>query len=412
MAYLFFLSYARTNWDSYLERFHNALCSEVPYAASVDTPTASFLDRRDIVTGAVWNEFLAEAASTSLALVSICSRDYLNSDYCGKELQVFLNRFAQQGGKVSAIFPVLWGQPSKSIHHSYSHLQYTDDDLPAAYEAEGLRYLARLSQHDDDFKKFVTKFARKLVTAAENYPLPSLPVKASFDQVTNPFTQLSAKADRRADRPNARFVYVAAGAGQFKPPRTSVERYGGGGKEWCPYVPADERPIGFVAQEVASKQSVFYNELPPDANLIARLQQAERDREIVVMLVDAWTVRLRSYRELMEKYDKINFENHAVLVAWNAPDDETEAHRAELEQILKKTFRFKGTGRTNIHYRGSIKSAKALKAALANTLARLKIRLIASHDPQATIDAPELAQSAADKGYTLDSTPGVHSPSA
>lgn len=121
------------------------------------------------------------------------------------------------------------GHRSKSLHSSYSKLQFTDAALPAIYEAEGLRYLAQLSKHDDDFKTFVTRFARRLVDAAENYPLPALPVVASFDTLTNLFAAPS-RHHQSGGAANARFVFVAADAGQFVPPRTAVARYGGGGK--------------------------------------------------------------------------------------------------------------------------------------------------------------------------------------
>jgi FxsC-like protein len=137
------------------------------------------------------------------------------------------------------------------------------------------------------------------------------------------------------------------------------------------------------------------------------LQQAERDREIVIILVDAWTVQIQTYRELMRQYDKINFDNCAVLVAWNAPDNETEAYRKTLEQTIEKTFQFKGHKKKNLYYRDSIQSAKALRGALAKTLSRLRVKLIESQDPESGIVAPDLVQNAADKGYSLDKAPGV-----
>jgi hypothetical protein len=111
----------------------------------------------------------------------------------------------------------------------------------------------------------------------------------------------------------------------------------------------------------------------------------------------------------MRQYDKINFDNCAVLIAWNAPDQETETHRQALEQALAKTFQFKGTPKRTIYYRDSIRSAKTLRAALANTVSTLKVKLIASQDPEAGIEAPELTRTAAEKGYSLQKAPGVSS---
>jgi len=51
-----------------------------------------FVDERCIECGDKWGTVLSDAARTSRALMCFVSPNYLQSEWCGKELQVFLDR--------------------------------------------------------------------------------------------------------------------------------------------------------------------------------------------------------------------------------------------------------------------------------------------------------------------------------
>lgn len=100
-----------------------------------------FLDRRDIEFGDAWETALQQAVCCSRALLCLVSPRYLISEWCGKELQVFLHRRddANRDGTspeiVNWIFPLIWdfGPRTRSLPRVLSQFQYrppeADDDF-------------------------------------------------------------------------------------------------------------------------------------------------------------------------------------------------------------------------------------------------------------------------------------------
>jgi FxsC-like protein len=198
--------------------------------------------------------------------------------------------------------------------------------------------------------------------------------------------------------------------------RKAVESYGTGGRmEWQPYLPTAKKSIGVLAQEVVSKQNLFYYpwELETTDNLVEKLLEAEINKEIVLIIVDAWTIRIAEYRDFIKPYDKINLTNCSVLVPWNEQDPETDQHRAELEAAIKDTFQFTAQLKRNtVYYRGSITSDKALKTNLMKTLSDIRMKLLeTADDPTEPIQDAQLVDDAREKGITLETLSTVQSPS-
>src|SRR5262244_3020632 len=75
------------------------------------TGKSGFVDRTDIRAGQEWPDELAEALRTAETMVCLYSPSYFRSEYCGKEMQVFLDRRrnyirANAGKKPANIIPV------------------------------------------------------------------------------------------------------------------------------------------------------------------------------------------------------------------------------------------------------------------------------------------------------------------
>src|SRR4051812_5245141 len=97
MAYPFFLSYARKDSildgdpkrpDPHFETFIQRLDMRVDQL----TGAKRFVDRSQIVAGQEWPAEVAEAVRTSHTVVCLYSPSYFRSEYCGKEMQLFLER--------------------------------------------------------------------------------------------------------------------------------------------------------------------------------------------------------------------------------------------------------------------------------------------------------------------------------
>src|SRR4051812_47156457 len=111
----FFFSYARQDWDDRLEKFYKRLAKEVGRAKQLSETDAGFYDQRSIEVGDVWDAKLRDALRTARVMVAICSPSYFTREYCGKELQVCIER-VPAGATSTAIIPVMWDRPAVSQH--------------------------------------------------------------------------------------------------------------------------------------------------------------------------------------------------------------------------------------------------------------------------------------------------------
>ena len=403
MAPLFFFSYARADYDVHLQKFYGDLCKEISLATQVQGEPG-FFDQRDIELGGIWSEKLKEALRTSKSLVSVFSPKYLASDYCGKEFQVCFDRQSRSRATSTALFPVIWGAPSGSLHKVIEGIQFTAKGFPRVYAEEGLFFLIKLKRLEDEYTEFVSRLARNIVDVIAKHPLPEI-LLPSLQSVKNPFEASTANPPLTSRQ--AFFSYVVGRPDELK--RAEVERYGRGGKDWRPFHPDYPHPIGRLAMRVALDQDLDPAELELGKDLVARIEEAERRGDLVILLVDPWTVRIESYSTLMREYDKRNFQNSAVLIAWNSPDNETELGRLKLESALQATFKFKGV-KKSIYYSDKIRSPRELKSTLAKTLAKLRNGLIESGTSQVPISDETLKAGADANGIQLHTQPIVSGP--
>ena len=109
-----------------------------------------FLDARNIEVGDAWEDKLLQAVSRARSILCLLSPNYLRSDWCGRELQVFLKRIEQlreqpDSDFQSFIFPVFWeGQhPPYDLPEVICRFQFRLTDVPAEYGRRGLAWFYR-----------------------------------------------------------------------------------------------------------------------------------------------------------------------------------------------------------------------------------------------------------------------------
>jgi FxsC-like protein len=429
MGYWFFVSYARqdSEGDGKLKQFYDDLLNEVLLFEHFPDGEAGFFDVEGIEFGAPWKEELSRALRTSRVMLSLCSPAYFNSDYCGKEFQVFYERQkaytrAQKPEEMPhLILPILWGPPNKGYPELIQNLQYTDPEFPAVYAEQGLKYMMDLSEHGDDYIKFRRRLARIIIEEGRRHALPELKTLRPLEGVRSAFAPTRARAHKPGGGPAAGgfkkvwVMCVAARPDELSGFKAAVEAYGDNGRmEWKPYMPPVDKTIGVLAQEAVSKQKLFYYplELETTDDLVEAVREAERNGEIVIILVDAWTMRIAAYRDFLTPYDKVNLSNCSVLIPWNERDPEAGGHRVELEKAIKETFQFTAKFKRNsIYYRDSITSDRALKETLMKTLSKIRAELTESTDaPQEPIQDEHLAAQAREKGIEIETLSTVQSP--
>lgn len=379
--YWFFLSYARRNDLSYgrtennkdrqlISKFFEDLAKEMsnrgPASISRKVAEVGFFDQAGIKTGDRWDESLATALRTSRVLVCLYSRAYFESEYCGKEFQVFQSRVrdfsvTRNASHLPLIIPVLW-HPLNNLPllpTCTSDIQYAHDEFGKQYAVEGLEFIMRLQKFRDEYQEFLIRFATRLIAVAEEHTLPILaecpPLKTvhSAFHAPMPAPQIvvmpNGAQSKEDDEPKlentgpgvVHFAFVAGSSRELHQVRTRLEAYAErGGRYWKPYVPDVNKQAGFITQQALTDMELQQEVLPFSQKLLDQILEAEEGESNVITLivVDPWSLLLDNYRRQLNKYDKANLVRCAILVVWNEQEQEPGIPPDDVELKVKQTF--------------------------------------------------------------------------
>jgi hypothetical protein len=194
MSFVFFTSYARDNKTRYLEKFVRELSQQVLDKTNFPPEQIGFFDGSNIETGQDWVRVLGDALRTCKVIVCLCTPRSLNSQFCGKEMQVFLLRrenWLQQPGnenkKAGIVFPVIWERPAGALPKALEKFQFTDNALPRKYVEKGLNALSQVSRERDNFRTVVITLAERIRDAVNESALPGWPQLPPFDEIPSIF---------------------------------------------------------------------------------------------------------------------------------------------------------------------------------------------------------------------------------
>jgi FxsC-like protein len=259
--------------------------------------------------------------------------------------------------------------------------------FPRAYGERGLGYLLSVPSELDDYWKVVYEIAADVVTAVRRYelaPAASIPplneVQSAFHdrESQSQVVETGAPPGRRLF---AQFVYIAARREEVAALRHELSAYGEeGGLDWQPYLPETDAEVGMIAAEVASRERFRYDRMLPGDQLLERISDAVAEHRIVVVIVDAWTVRLLPYHEQVKRLDAFNLANCVVMVPFNPTDAETAAGEAELREAVGATFVQWHLNPNDDVFVPWISSAHDLEKAIAAKLTRAKMKVIAGDE--------------------------------
>ena len=412
--YSFFLSYARNDAQGnlWLNKFYKDLVRDVRSYAALPSTLAEkdigFVDDTGLENGTQWPIELAEALQSSKVLVCLYSRSYFNSQWCGKEFQVFLDRVKASVGRGGAklpplIQPVLWDAPVdlprfQKIVGDLS-LQHGNAALGAAYARDGLAQLIRLGQAEE-YERFLIGFRRVVVDVANAHPLPPLgglkpwsEVKSAFDPEATPATTPTGGLPDAVPLPTyfgprvAWFVYVAGRDQSYAGIRTRVDCYGDqGGALWKPYLPPDTgSEVGIIAQKIVASRNMLRETLPVSKRLVEHLRQAEKTNTIVLLIVDPWSLKLGDFQMPLNALDEQLLFNCGVVIIWNEQDAETAQEQVDLRQRIEDTFARYSVSQ-DIFFRPSVKSEAELEAELAAAIESVSKKIMKRAKPLRPVD--------------------------
>jgi FxsC-like protein len=384
----FFLSYARADvyirgsQDPLLDAFFDQLSNEASFRGGRAIGLTGFLDREQR-TGASWPHTTGKALSTCSVLVPVYSPNYFSSHACGQEWHAFSERLSahQQatGEWPEAILPVWWIPPAQELPEAARYLQHTRDQFGPEYREHGLRTLMMNSRYESQYQDFLEGFAQQVVAAARR---PAPPARLP-DLMTEP-SAFTAAAGRtrprtlegtRARGPKTvRFVVAAAGRAEMEAIRTVLDGYGDDYTDWSPFHPACTDPIAMRAQGVANDQKMLSGLLPADESLFTLLEEARRQMELVVVIVDPWSVELPAYAGLFTRLDMIRSGNSAILV----PGDNPDAAEGVPEDTRLKLYAFLGNWKDGGEraYREDMSSIEDFETVLGEILVDIRARIV------------------------------------
>lgn len=387
----FFLSYARfdENGDEpYVARFFQDLQREVRSLLGLAADAKIGFRDTGINPGETWPDELKYALQQTRCMVSLYSPTYFTRAYCGKEWSAFQSRLqtVYPGNHPPLIIPVLWELVTpRTLPACATKLQYAHEAFGDLYVQQGLRQLMRLNRNRDDYLAFVRQFALKLVAAVEQHPLTPAAQLLDLAQYANAFATIQNQAVDITDSPgrgpkSVNFILVAASQAEMQAIRQQLVHYGASALDWRPYYPQVDKRIAPFVQLIAARDEFISEFLTVQADLVDKLEQAERNNSIVVIIVDAWTTWLDQYQQLMASYDRHNSLNCAALIIWNHDDAETQRQRADLETHLRQTFRYRLAVLDSKAFKANIGSLSELESELRDTLVEVRQRIIGNPD--------------------------------
>jgi FxsC-like protein len=394
----FFLSYSRLDADPYFVQFRDELINAVRVKIGGARESVAFHDRLSIEQGEDWNEALTGALATSRILVPVFSPSYLRSVSCGREWTVFERRRANwlaaqpaRTANAPVILPVLWvgkGDLPK-LPAALGEVQWDHETYGESYADAGTWRLVR--SDPPAFRTFIHGLADRIVDVGRAFAIPPLPVPPRFEDIENWF---EANGDDPVDDTggprHVQFLFVAASRAELQGLRERLDAYGSSAPEWRPFDPDVRLPIRDLAHFVAGMERLEAETLELGPDLLERLDAAQRDEKIVVIVVDTWSLHLHTYSSAMQQYDQRNFRNCVVLVPWNRTDPETLERRQALEDLLRVTFEHRARTRDPATFIDSIATPEDLPKHLSSALAGARARIIETAEVRKRVEGAGL----------------------
>lgn len=403
MACEFFFSYTRVDNDAYLKQFFEELCAEIRVKRGLPkSADVAFFDQQDLELGVQWDDQLVEALQTARVFVAVGSPGYFRSPYCGKEWSLFRERcrVANPAAPPPLIKPVVW-VPFRidTLPAEVRAGQLLMGDPQAVHNQRGLRYmLKQIAEHRAAYVDLIDRLADQIIGAADQHAAPPLPKRPRLADVPPAFgdgvqtggVPAGAVAAPRVELPppsgpkHVFFVYVAADPAEFGAARPPEPYADSGGSDWKPYYPVDPTRVHLRLQNIASSEGLDFTseELRFGDDLIERIDRAWQQRQIVVLVVDAWSLhwdRQRAaprYGPLLRQLDG-RFDVHwCVLVPENPHDPVVAGEREAVTASVRSVFdRHAVLAPNPLYYREGIRTVDELKHTVTDVLTRLRAEI-------------------------------------
>lgn len=369
MGWDVFISYAGEDTDKYLLRF----VDELTVALKGRTLTV-FFDEDAIHRGDLWKEELMEGLDTAKVVIPLLSPQFFASPWCARELAYFHSR----NPPPALIKPILWIPLTSPAPEPLGETQSRSGDKTSVLNRDGL---LEVRQNYGRYKSIYLDFKKVLVNEIIGdicrYSLPAMAKRPKLDELRPYFVPNKTPF---AAAPQVRFIYAAASPGEFGDARTREPYLLAGGPDWKPFFPDDRIPIHDLLELIVHKDEelrLSSAELPFNDTLSASIEEAWARREVVVLIVDGWSVQWSDqYRRALKALDSGLTDFHwCVLIPRNEKDPDFVANRAAIDAALADVFSGHVRLGNPVFFRDNIKSSSDLRAAVKEAVIRLRAQI-------------------------------------
>lgn len=388
MSKIVFISYAHVTRDEYLERFVRELAHEVLInLENAEADDVAFYDAQRIETGEYWRERLAAELVGCKACVAVCSPAFAASPFCGKELQVFLDRVnAWRAGQAaghnarSPVFPVIW--IGTQVPPALAPFQNVAGKFPPVYAEKGLRTMYRMGKYAQRRTEILLALAEWISEAVKSVDLPPRAGIPDFDHITSLFDDQEAPL-----RHGVALLPLLHGKTDHRP-------FGG------------TRTLGDFAA-VAFGNQVPSRVLDQSGDIRARLRRSRDEHEIALVVTDLATLSDPLWRTLLDNVDA-GLAPPAAVAVLRSPTVGTDDEEQNAALTVQSAFSRAIAAGVPVDWT-SLRSSSALEVHLSHTVLSLRTEMINRLQPVAVVD-PALVMAAGQAGVPIHRQPTVAGP--
>ncbi len=333
--------------------FYLDLRDELTGKTTLDPSAIGFQDV-NMRSGTRWKDALADELAHCQVFIPLFSPRYFNSDSCGREWQAFSDRLhtakAVNGETPPLIFPLLWEPPSvlclPQVAVAVQYHEFTE--YSTEYTKLGLMKIVKNKKNPSlalEYDQIVSAIVLEIVGSTNRYTLDPAVPPPEWETTGNAFAKApdapiaaggTAGSDNTAGPHHVHFIVASGTATELARGSDPEAYYGTRPMDWSPFLPDDAEPLVRIAAAIAIDQKMTPYPEKLDSRLVERLDDAERDNELVVLLVDPRATGLPDLAEALRAYDNRFDPNSAVMITWNVTDAQPAVSVIEPKTVFPK----------------------------------------------------------------------------
>ena len=259
--YLFYVSYARSDFNELVHKFFGDLVAAIKSIVDIPEQAIGLLDQSRLWPGESFGQQITAAVASSRTAVCLLTPAYISSEYCLAELRLF------QEARKPVFSVALSAIESKAGFFS---------NVPALPGAAGptLRVPPPFAGSGEAYQAAVNSLATQIVAA----------------------TQPSAKPQASPSAPEVPVIVLAERRDGIRLVRSKLNAYGLRRRDWWPFASTEERNAGDYIHVAAQAAGVKPNILNlSSAEDWLRLERTARNQKLL-MVIDPWSLLLPKRR--------------------------------------------------------------------------------------------------------------------